>query len=106
MDEAHRLRDVLSLEERYVAPTHALLATFDGKGAGNVVQMCAQEEEKNGFGDQLPNPAITGQSYNLVKRGGVWGKAAQALLEFLQDGTGPALGSVLWRSWAWAPSAG
>lgn len=60
MDETHRLLDILSLEERRVAPTHAPLATFDGKGAGNVVQMCTQEEEKNGFGDQLPSPAITG----------------------------------------------
>lgn len=60
MDETHRFLDILSLEERHVAPTHAPLATFDGKGAGNVVQMCAQEEVKNGFGDQLPSLAITG----------------------------------------------
>lgn len=80
-DEAYMLLDVLS-PERHIASVHRPLATLDGRGAGDVVQMGARKRE-NEFGDQLPSPATTGQSYNLVR--GAGGKASQALLECLQD---------------------
>lgn len=66
------------------------------------------------FSDQLPGPATTGQSYNLVRGvGGGGGQVTQALLEFLQGGEGPGLGSAgeevgsipaHWQVAGWSPS--
>lgn len=96
MDKVHLLLNVLSPEGGHITFAHAPLATLDGKGAGNVVPVGTQEEEKMSLVTSYPAllqqvRATTWSRGWCVGRGG---KAAKTLLEFLQDGRGPALGSA------------
>lgn len=93
MDEVHLLLDVLSPKGGHITSAHAPLAILDGKGAGNVVPMGTQEEEKMSL---VTSDLALLQQVRATTRSRGWcvgrrGKVAKILLEFLQHGRGPAL---------------